>query len=360
MKRHFTAGAVLLFFSIAPGRAGVSMFAGTGTNGTGPAAQCRLADPFAIDFDKAGNAYICEMTNNRVVKVSARGELTAFAGTTRKGSGGDGGPAIAAEVNAPHHLLVDPEGNVLIADSWNWKIRRIDTKTGTISTFAGTGQRGYSGDGSPAAQAQFSGIYCLAADPSAGRLYLADLENRRVRSIDFKTMIVTTVAGNGQRGIPKDGSVARNAPLLDPRAVTVDQQGRVYILERGGDCMRVLEKDGTIRTVVGSGEAGPLSEAVSPLEVTLRGPKHCAVDGDGNVLIVDSENDVIRRFKPGQNRVERAFGSGKRGAALSEDPFQVQLHHPHGVNVDARGRIYVCDSYNGRVLLLEEKQKSRQ
>ncbi len=329
-----------------------TIFAGGGSKTTGPAVECRLADPFAIDFDSSGTAYICEMTNNRVIKVDAKGQLTQFAGTTRKGATGDGGPAREATLNSPHHLLVDRAGGLLIADSFNSKIRRIDLKTETITTFAG-GTRGFSGDGGPMDQAQYTGIYCLALDPAGENLYLADLENRRVRAINLKTKIVRTAAGNGQRGIPPDGSEAASSPLVDPRAVAVAKDGSLYILERSGNALRVVDRSGRIRTVVGSGKAGPLTDATSPLQVTLRGPKHLCTDAESNVLIADSDNDAIRKYLPHENKVVLVAGTGKVGAQFDQNPSKTELNHPHGVNVDQHGVIYVCDSYNGRVIRIK-------
>jgi DNA-binding beta-propeller fold protein YncE len=326
----------------------VSIFAGGGTKDTGPATECRLGDPFACEFDAQGNAYICEMTNNRVVKIDARGNLTVFAGNTQKGSSGDGGPAAQAVFNSPHHLLAMKNGDVLIADSWNWKVRRVDAKSGVINTFAGTGMRGFV-DG-PADTAQFSGVYSLSLDPAEENLYIADLENRRVRAINMKTKRVRTVAGNGQKGVPVDGSDAATSPLLDPRAVAVAPGGELYILERGGHVLRVVDTKGRIRTVVGTGKAGPWTPAENPLEATLKGPKHLVAERDGSVLIVDSENDVVRRFSPKEARVTRVIGTGKRGAMFDTNPLKTQLHNPHGVSVDGQGNIYVSDSYNHRVL----------
>jgi DNA-binding beta-propeller fold protein YncE len=353
MQAFLVAGLLVTCASLASA-ASLSIFAGGGTNLTGSATECRLADPFACDFDSAGNTYICEMTNNRIVKVDAQGQLTVFAGTTKKGGAGDGGPATAAELNGPHHLIVARNGDVYVADTWNWKVRRIDAKTGVISTFAGTGIRGYSGDNGPAAQAQFSGTYALAFDPAQENLYVADLENRRVRAMEMKTGVVRLVAGNGQKGVPQDGSVAKESPLVDPRAVAVNSRGEVYILERGGHALRVVDAAGRIRTVVGTGKGGPFNASVTtPLSVTLKGPKHVWVDRDDSVLIVDSENDVLRRYLPGENKVVRIAGTGKRGATLHTDPTKTELRHPHGVNVDSRGRIYISDSSNSRVLGME-------
>jgi len=187
----------------------LTLFAGGGSLVTGPAAQCRLADPFAIEFDASRNGFLCEMTNNRVLKVDSTGTLTTIGGTGEKGSAGDGGPAAKAQFNGPHNLAVEKNGDVYVADTWNGKIRRIDAKTGTVSTFAGTGKKAFSGDGGPAATADFSGIYSIAFDAPHENLYLVDLENRRVRAIDMKTKTVRAVAGNGTKGVPADGSSVR-------------------------------------------------------------------------------------------------------------------------------------------------------
>jgi len=330
----------------------LAVFAGGGAKITGFTTDCRLADPFATDFDVAGNTYICEMTNSRVLKVDSRGMLTVFAGTTKKGSAGDGGPAAMAEFNGPHHLVVAKNGDVLIADSWNRKIRRIDAQSGTISTFAGTGAQGYKGDGGPAKDAEFSGIYSLSFDAAQENLFLADLENRRVRAIDIKSGVVRLIAGNGQKGVPTDGSDAAKSPLVDPRAVAVAAGGEVYILERSGHALRMVDANGKIHTVVGSGKAGGMTLATSPLEVTLNGPKHLWVDRDETVLIADTENHVIRRYLPKENKVLLVAGTGKRGLDFNPDPLKTALRQPHGVNVDAKGRIYISDSMNSRVLRL--------
>lgn len=340
-----------LMFCVAGRAATISMFAGGGEKATGRATECRLADPFACEFDAQGNAYICEMTNNRVVKVDARGQLTLFAGTTKKGGSGDGGPATQAELNAPHNLAVMRNGDVLIADSWNWKVRRVDARTGIIMPVAGTGVRGFSGDGGTlASEAQFSGIYSLAFNADEKELFLADLENRRVRAIDLTSMKVRTVAGNGTKGVPPEASVATNAPLFDPRAVAVTKSGEVYVLERGGHALRVIGRDGKIRTVVGTGKGGPWTPTENPREATLKGPKHLCLDKDENVLIADSENCVIRKYFPRENRITLVAGTGKQGRTFNTDPLKTELNHPHGVSADGQGNIYIADSYNGRVL----------
>lgn len=348
----FLSGALLLAGGMQAPAATLAVFAGGGAKTTGFTTDCRLADPFATDFDATGHTFICEMTNNRVLKVDGRGMLSVFAGTTKKGAAGDGGPAAQAEFNGPHHLVVAKNGDVLIADTWNRKIRHIDAQTGIISTIAGTGAQGYKGDGGPAMGADFSGIYSLSFDAAQENLFLADLENRRVRAIDMRSGVVRLIAGNGQKGVPADGSDAANSPLVDPRAVAVAQNGEVYILERSGHALRVVDAKGKIRTVVGSGKAGGLTSTTNPLEVTLNGPKHLWVDRDETVLIADTENHVVRRYLPKEKKVVLVAGTGKRGLEFNPDPLKTSLRQPHGVNVDAKGRIYISDSANSRVLRL--------
>jgi DNA-binding beta-propeller fold protein YncE len=354
MNRFFPAllAAFVLSSSTQLHGATISLFAGSGAQETGRATECHLADPFAVGFDAGGNTVICEMTNNRVLRIDSSGLLTTVGGGTGKGDRGEGGPVANAQFNAPHNLAVSKDGYVYIADSWNWKIRRVDRR-GMISTFAGTGQRGFSGDGGSADKAEFSGIYSIAFDALQENLYVIDLENRRVRVIDMKTRIVRTFAGNGQKGMPRNGSDAASSPLFDPRAVAVAKSGDVYILERSGNALRVVDTKGKIRTVVGTGKPGPLTESRNPLEATLQGPKHLCVDADDNVLIADSDNHAIRKFLPRENKLVLVAGTGRSGKKLDADPLKTELNQPHGVAVDGQGRIYIADSLNGRVLRIE-------
>src|SRR5262249_3677870 len=161
------------------------------------------------------------------------------------------GPADKAQVSGPHHLLVLPDGDILLADTGNCRVRRMDHRTRIITTIAGTGEKGFSGDGGPALQAQFGNIYCLALSPKNDRLYLCALDNRRIRALDLTTGLVQTVAGNGQRGVPQDGQEATQAPLTDPRAIAVDSRGVLYILERGGSALRCVDSSGHIHTLIG-------------------------------------------------------------------------------------------------------------
>lgn len=214
--------------------------------------------------------------------------------------------------------------------------------------------KGFAGDGGPALEAQFGGIYCLAFAPRGDPLYLADLDNRRIRAIDMKTGTVSTIAGNGKKGVPKDGADATQAPLVDPRAVTADAQGNVYILERSGHALRVVDAKGKIRTVAGTGKQGSDGDDDPALKCRFNGPKHLCMDLDESVLIADTENHVIRKYLPGEGTVVRVAGTGPKGSkGLGGPPRQAELAQPHGVYVHKDGTMYISDSSNNRVLKIE-------
>lgn len=297
------------------------------------AAAGGLDEPFAVDFDADGRMYIAEMAGNRVSVRDADGRFFR----------------IAASFDGPHHLLTGPDGFIYVADTRNHMVRRIDPGSGEVTRVAGTGARGFSGDGGPALAATFSGVYALAFH--AGQLYIADLDNRRIRAVDLSTGLVRTVAGNGERGVPADGALALSQPLVDPRAVAVDQAGQIYICERAGHALRVVDRGGRIRTVAGTGAAGFSGDGGPALRAELRGPKHVSIDEDGSVLITDTENHVIRRYIPSDGRIVRVAGTGEKGAGGLDGPAdRARLNRPHGA-LRYKGALYISDSDNHRVLV---------
>jgi len=306
----------------------------------------KLNSPFGVDFDAAGNMYIVELEGGRVHKLTPGGRFSTIAGDGSKGYAGDGGPAAKATFNGMHNLAVTPQGDVFIADAWNHCVRKIDGKTGVISTIAGSGRPGYSGDGGPAVKATFNFVMCVSLNPANNKLYIADLRNRRIRMVDLKNGRVSTVAGNGKRGIPRDGAVAINSPLVDPRAVAVDSKNNVYILERSGHALRVVSPEGTIRTVAGTGKPGRATG--SALKAQLRSPKHIAVDQADNVLIADEQNSRILKYDPRKQTLTAVLGTGVDNPKRS-------LKRPHGVCVHADGSIYVVDTGHHRILRLEAR-----
>lgn len=341
-----TAGlaALLLFTGQAVADRIVLFAGGSAAALPAPAKEALLREPFGTEFDENGDAWIVEMiSGNRLLKVSADGMLTHVAGRPEPGLSGDGGPGLEAQFHGPHNLAVLRGGRILIGDTWNGRVREVDAKTGKVGTLPGFD--------TPVARAKGAGPYCITADPVGAKLYIADLT--QVWELEIKSGVLRRVAGNGKKGIPMDGALAVDAPLVDPRAVAPDRSGNVYILERGGHALRVVDKEGHIRTVVNaSGKAGSHGDGGPGLDAALNGPKHLCVDKDGSVLIADAENNLIRRYVPATGKIERVAGTGKKGSSgVGGAPEACELARPHGVTVHpATGELYITDSYNNRVL----------
>ncbi|MDB5385689.1 MAG: repeat protein [Planctomycetaceae bacterium] len=337
----------------------VVLFAGGAEDAVNiPAVQAKLHEPFGIDFDRTGAAYVVELGGQRVLKIE-NGLLKLVAGTGKEGKASDvDQPGLQAQFHGMHNLAVGPSGQVFLADTWNQQIRIFDPESGFVKNFAGTGDKAFAGDGGPAAKAKFGGIYCVTLSGDHQRLVLADLDNRRMRAIDLKTSVVTTVAGNGQKGIPADGSVAADSPLVDPRAVAADQEGNVYVLERSGHALRIVNRAGQIRTVIGTGKPGHSGDNGPGKLATLNGPKHLCLDQDGSVIIADTDNHVIRRYLPKEDRIVRIAGTGKKGHnGVGGPPDQLELNQPHGVTIGPNGDLYIVDSQNHRILRIERNNK---
>jgi len=349
--RRAAFAALLLVLSASPGYADkLVLVAGGGDGADGAAAtKAKLIQPFGVDFSRfAPTVFIVEMAKGeRLRAINLDGTIATVAGTGEKGNAGDGGDARKATFNGMHSLAVGPNG-VYLADTWNNRVRL--TGWDRTEAFAGTGEKGFSGDGGPAKDAKFGGVFCVSFDPEWKALYITDLDNRRIRKVDMETKIVTTVAGNGEKGAPKDGADAVKQPLVDPRAQAVDKDGNLWILERGGHALRVVDAKGKIRTVAGTGKAGMGTGPA--LGAAMNGPKHLCIDKDGTVLIADTENHRIVRFSPKANTLTAVAGTGKPGKALGDgDPLKAEFHQPHGVIVHPKtGDIYISDASNGRVL----------
>lgn len=348
MKHRLALLAAVLLAALPLRAEKIVLVAGGAKDAVGiPAIEAKLKEPFGMDFDRAGNLFIIEMASgNRLLKVDTKGVLTHLAGTGKAGLGGDGGPALAAEFNGPHNLAVLPDGNVLIGDTWGGRVRKVDVKSGTVTSLAG-----YS---VPAEKAKGSGPYCITLNFTGTKLYIADL--MRIHELDLVSNKLKIVAGNGKKGRPEDGVVAIEAPLSDPRAVAVDRKGNIYILERGGNALRVVSTDGKIKTVVNaSGKKGGTGDGGPALEATMNGPKHLCVDLDDNVIIADAESNLIRKFTPMDGKITRVAGTGKFGkGTLGGSPLDCDLARPHGVTIHRDGTLYITDSYNHRILRIEK------
>ena len=298
-----------------------------------------LKQPFGVDFDAQGNMFIVELAGGRVHKLTPENIFTTIAGDGSKSYKGDGGPAKAATFNGMHNVAVTPAGDLYISDSWNFCVRKIDTR-GMASTVVGTGKRGFGGDGGPLRKAAFTFTMCITMNAAHDKIYIADIQNRRIRMEDLKSGKVSTIAGNGKRGVPPDGAQATETPLVDPRAVAPDSKGNVYVLERGGHALRVVRSNGKIYTVGGTGKRG--KQDGPGKQATLGAPKHICVDDADNVYIADEANDLIRKYDPKTGEVSTVLGHGK-----------VKLDYPHGVTWE-KGKLYVVDTGHNRILRIED------
>ncbi len=330
---------VLMVFAGIAGAGELVVVAGGGERSSGPATECRVVEPFGVDWDAAGNMYIVEFKKgNRILRVDPAGQLTHFAGTGKAGFGGDGGAAKDATFSAMHAIAVHPSGAIFIADSGNNRLRRIDP-SGVVTTFARSERTQVDSNGRPVPDYDF---YAITLTPDKKQLILTELVTRRIRALDAATGASRHLAGSGRKGVPADGTPALEARLVDPRCAAADSKGNVYILERGGNALRVVDRNGLMRTVIA---------ADSP--VGLKGPKFVAVDSRDRVLITDCEKHRILRYDPATGQTVTIAGSGERGGDLAGgDPLKAQLNRPHGAVEGPDGAIYISDSENHRVLKL--------
>ena len=331
----------------------IATVAGTGGRGYsgdgGPAPAALLSEPFMCAFDAAGNLYIAEAMNHCVRRVdAATGVITTIAGTGAEGYSGDGGPATQATFNQPYSLQVDANGDVYVVDRLNFVIRRIDAATGVISTVAGTGESSYGGDGGPGAQAQFREPNDCFLDGRGG-LLIADVQDQRIRRLDLASGVIATFAGNGEKQRSGDGRPATEAGILGARAVCMDGAGNAYIAEREGNGIRKVDANGIMSTLAGTGEFGYTGDGGPALAATWGAPKAIRCDHAGNLLVVDTENHAIRRIDVITGIVTTIAGGRLGGDGDGGPATAAAMDRPHGCDVDADGNFYIADSNNHRV-----------
>ncbi len=241
----------------------------SGDDGAATAAWLRA--PAGVALDGSGNLYIADRDNRRIRKVDAAGNITTVAGTGQCCYNGDGGAATEARLRNPYDVALDTAGNLYIADRNNQRIRKVDASSGVITTVAGDGTAGFGGDGGPAAEAQLRNPQGVALD-AAGNLYIADRNNHCIRKVDAAG-VITTVAGDGTAGYSGDGGPATAAQLRNPRGVAVDGSGNLYIADLDNHCIRKVDAAGVIATVAGNGTAGLSGNDAAATAARLRAPK---------------------------------------------------------------------------------------
>ena len=334
----------------------ISTAVGTGQAGDsgdgGPAVRASLNQPFDVVFDAAGNLYLADTGNHRIRRVDARsGTITTVAGDGTKGFAGDGGPATQARLNEPYGVALDAQGNLYFADRLNRRVRRVDGGSGLITTIAGDGSKTFSGDGGPGQRAGLVEPNGVALDRAGRKLFIADVADHRVRVVELADGTIATFAGTGQGKHSGDGGPATAASIAGARAVDVAPDGTVLILERQGNTLRAVDPTtGTITTRAGTGAKGYSGDGGPASAATFNGPKELAVDAAGNVFIVDTENQAIRRIDAQTGTISTVAGSGRRGGkGDGGPPTSAELDRPHGIAVAADGALYIGDTANHRV-----------
>lgn len=345
---------VALLFALVPfatTQAAVEVVAGAPTTEA-------VSEPFSVDFDSKGVPYGVEFTkSNRIFRI-AGGKVEFVAGIAHnaekvKPSGDmhDGADPLKAIFHGMHDIQITSDDRAIIGDSFSHRVRLLDLKSGKVSTIAGTGTSGFGGDGGPATAASFNITMTASLSPDEKRVHIADIGNNRTRMVDLGTGIVTTVAGNGKKGLPADGTPALEATMGDTRAVAQARDGTLYVLLRGGNSL-VEVKDGKVRTVVNAtGKKGYSGDGGPGRDATMNGPKYVAMDNEDRVLIADAENHCVRRYSPGTETIELLAGAPpKAGEKIGATFLQTELRRPHGVRIGPDAKLYVADTYNNRIL----------
>ncbi|MGZ4088229.1 MAG: NHL domain-containing protein, partial [Bacteroidia bacterium] len=325
-------------------------FAGDG----GPAGGSQLNSPYGVAVDTAGNVYIADQQNHRIRKITkSTGNTSTIAGNGTGGFGGDGGPATSAKLNLPTGVAVDKAGNVYIADQGNNRIRKVSVSTGNISTLAGATASGYTGDGGPATAATLNTPYAICLD-TAGNIYIGDVGNSAIRRITKSTGNISTVAGNGTYGYSGDGGAATFAKLGSPRSVFVDAPGNIFISDANNDVIRkVTASSGIISTIAGTGATGYTGDGGPATAAKLCSPVGISADASGNVFFTENCSNAIRKITASTGKISTICGNGTLGFAGDfGQATAALLNVPAGICTDAAGNIFIGDNGNNRVRMI--------
>ncbi len=317
-------------------------FAGDG----GQATAAVLNTPTGVAVDGAGNIYIADQGNSRIRKINTSGIITTYAGNGTAGFSGDGGQATDAKLNLPSAVAIDAAGNLYIADFSNNRIRKVAV-SGIITTIAGNGIVGYLGDGAPATVGEMTNPTGVAVD-AGGNVYIADKGNNRIRKVNTSG-IMTTVAGNGAAGFSGDGSAATNARLHQPKGVAVDVLGNMYIADEINSCVRIVNPTGIIYTFAGKDTAGFSGDGGPATLAKISNPVAVTTDATGNVFLTDQVNYRIREINT-SGIINTVAGNGSPGFSGDGGPATAgEIFMAVGTAVDAAGNLYIADQSNNRI-----------
>src|SRR5262245_59138115 len=328
----------------------VRTLVGTGAPGFSPS---QVNNPYGLVIGPDGALYFCDLDNQRVRRFDLKTHLlSTIAGNGERGYRGDGGLAVDAAINMPHEVRFDRRGDLYVAERDNHVIRKINMRTGIITTVAGTGNAGFSGDGGPAIMAQLRQPHSIAFDRD-GLLLICDIGNHRIRRVNMDTGNISTYAGTGETQPTPDGAPVAGTPLRGPRTIAVAPNGDLYVALREGNAIyRVEARTQTLHHIAGTGEQGYAGDGGAARTAKLGGPKGLALTADGALYVADTENHVIRRIDLARGSIETVLGTGSRGNSDDADPRAVQLSRPHGVFA-ANGVLYVSDSESHRIRVVQ-------
>lgn len=308
----------------------------------------QLRSPFAVAFDASHRLWFVEYQGHRLGMLNDKQQPIYHAGTGTRGHEN----GLPGSLNSPHNLAIAPDGIIYLADTFNHTVRKYDPVAKQLSTLAGTGKPGYDGDVGLAGPALFNETYHVTLDATGKVLYVVDLKNQRIRRIDLAMGVVTTVAGNGKKGSPIDGGDAMKSPLNDPRALIVDAQGQLYLLQRGGNDLWMINQQGKLHRLAGTGKKDYSGDGGPALQATLNGPKHLCFDQHGDILIADTDNHCIRRVQLKSGLIDLVAGRGT-GTTLPGRATSIRLKEPHGVSCQpGTNDIYIADSGYNRIIKL--------
>lgn len=352
--------AAPLFFPQSSRR--ITTLVGTGVAGTAADGStvdtAQINNPYGVVIGPDGALYWADFGSNRVLRLDLSAKrLTVVAGTGAKGHSGDAGPAKAAQLSAPHEVRFDSKGNIFVAERDSHVVRHIDMKTQVITTVAGTGVAGYSGDGGPAGRAQLNQPHSIVLDKSDNVL-ICDINNNRVRKIDARSGVLSTFAGTGENAPTPDEGGMLTSPIAAPRSIEIAPDGTMYLLLRAGNKVIAMDPaQGKLRRIAGTGEFGYTGDGGPALSAkfgapgsAFNGPKGIAL-ADNTLYIVDTENHAIRAIDLRSGIISTVAGTGQRGDGPDGDPLTCKMARPHGVFIKGRS-IYIGDSENHRIRVL--------